>query len=132
LTARPLLLSRCRHCHNRYLPRPGPCPRCSSADLTPVSISPKGAVRASTAIEVPAAGWTPPHPLCLVELAEGTWVLAVGPIPTLPVGAEVAVERDEAIYRATPWTDGSTRALGRGEGDSPSAGPRQRSFEPPR
>lgn len=96
----PILVSRCGHCHGRFLPRPGPCPRCGSLETVPNPVDPIGTVRAATSLEAPAAGWRAPHRLALVELAESVHVLAVvdGELP--PIGAVVAVWRDGEIYYA--------------------------------
>jgi uncharacterized OB-fold protein len=96
----PLLVSRCDSCTLRYLPRAGPCPRCGATMPLPLSIPPFGVVMAATELTSPAAGWTSPHRLALIELAESVRVLAVvdGDLPTN--GASVAVTHEGETYRA--------------------------------
>ncbi len=125
-----LEISRCSSCHGRFLPRPGACPRCGSGDVTRHRVPAKGLVLAATELTAPARGWTAPHRLALVELAEGVRVLVLveGPLPGH--GAEVTVARDGDRYTAR--TPGGTTAGGRGEGESPVAGRFRPPFEPPR
>ncbi|MGI0132196.1 MAG: Zn-ribbon domain-containing OB-fold protein [Thermoplasmata archaeon] len=101
LETAPLLLARCPNCHGRFLPRPGPCPRCGSAGMVPHPVEPVGTVRAATSLEAPAAGWPSPHRLALVEVAESVHLLAVidGELPS--VGQEVVIRRDGEVYRAS-------------------------------
>lgn len=90
----------CDQCHNRFAPRPGPCPRCGSARLSPVHLSPMGTVLAATQLEVPPVGWPSPHRIALVELAESVRTLALvdGELPA--IGATVRVRRDGQRVRA--------------------------------
>jgi uncharacterized OB-fold protein len=96
----PLQVSRCDSCTLRYLPRAGPCPRCGATMPLPLSIPPFGVVMAATELTSPAAGWTSPHRLALIELAESVRVLAVvdGDLPTN--GASVVVTHEGETYRA--------------------------------
>lgn len=95
----------CDHCHNRFLLRAGPCPRCGSADLTPVELPPAGQVLAATQLEAPPAGWSAPHRLALVELEGSVRVLALvdGELPAL--GSVVDVRRDGERVRAAAAPD---------------------------
>jgi uncharacterized OB-fold protein len=100
MAAASLEMSRCASCHSEFLPRPGPCPRCGSTELEEIKVPAQGTVRAATELSVPATGWSAPHRLALVELAEGIRVVAVvgGPLPT--PGESVRIVRDGAVYRA--------------------------------
>lgn len=92
-------MSRCASCHAEFLPRPGPCPRCGSPRVEPIALSAAGVVKAATELSATAAGWTAPHRLALVELADGIRVLCVVD-GTLPApGDPVQVVRDGEIYR---------------------------------
>jgi uncharacterized OB-fold protein len=93
-----ILVRRCSNCHSSSLPREGPCPRCGSPDVAPQSISSEGAVLASTELQNPSVGWSSPHRLALVELADSVRVLALvlGPLPE--VGSRQRVERDGDRY----------------------------------
>jgi uncharacterized OB-fold protein len=96
--APPLRIVRCGHCHGRFLPRTGPCPRCGSTELTDAEIPGRAAVLAATELLAPAAGWDAPHRLAIVEASESVRILAIvrGPLPT--VGAVVAVRRSGELY----------------------------------
>jgi uncharacterized OB-fold protein len=128
VTPPDLLVCRCESCALRYLPRVGPCPRCGALRPAPFPVSPVGVVLASTELSSPAAGWTAPHRLALIELAEAVRVLAVvdGPLPE--PGDHAEVTRDGEAYRARTLD----RPGGRGEGESPRSGGVPSSFEPPR
>ncbi len=101
-TAGALDLARCESCHTRFLPADGPCPKCGSTHCVPYSSSGVGKVLASTELLYPAAGWSAPHRLVLVELADAVRVLAIveGSLPA--AGAVVEVHRDGDVYRARP------------------------------
>ncbi len=107
MTRPELLVSRCGSCTVRYLPRAGPCPHCGASNPVPYPIPSEGVVLAATELLSPSQGWTAPHRLALVELAESVRVLAVvrGPLPE--AGGRVAVTRDGEIYLAE--TDVPTR-----------------------
>jgi uncharacterized OB-fold protein len=98
-----LLVSRCESCTLRYLPRAGPCPRCGSLQLAPFSVPPIGRVLAATELMSPSAGWTPPHRLALLELAQSVRVLVIveGDLPT--IGSTLEVSKDGDAYRARAW-----------------------------
>jgi uncharacterized OB-fold protein len=100
MTGREILISRCAECTLRYLPRAGPCPRCGASRPLPVSIPPFGVVLAATELSNPAAGWTAPHRIALVEMAESVRVLAVvgGELPA--IGTPVEVLHEGNSYRA--------------------------------
>ena len=97
-----LLLSRCESCHARFLPRPGPCPRCASASVRPVSIPAVGVVVASVELTAPATPWPAPHRIVLVAMEESVQVLALwtGELPR--PGQHVRVTRDGDRYSAAP------------------------------
>ena len=94
-----LLISRCANCHGRFMPRPGPCPFCGSGELQPESVPARGRVLAATALESPAAGWTAPHRLVLVEIAQAVRLLAIAADALPAVDEELTVERDGDVYR---------------------------------
>ena len=50
-----LLVSRCDSCHGRFLPRDGPCPRCGSLTVSPVSLPSVGVVVASVELSATEA-----------------------------------------------------------------------------
>ena len=95
-------LERCEACHARFLPGDGPCPKCGSTDCVPYTASAVGRVLVSTELMYPAAGWTSPHPLAVVELSDAVRVLAVVEGAPPAPGVLVEVERDGDIYRARP------------------------------
>lgn len=99
MIATSLLISRCPSCTLRYLPRAGPCPKCGSFEVVPMSIPPQGTVLAATELANPAAGWPTPHRIALVEVAESVRLLAIvdGPVPA--AGTLVTVNRDGETYR---------------------------------
>jgi uncharacterized OB-fold protein len=111
-----LELVRCESCHAQFVPTDGPCPRCASTATRPVRAPAIGTVVAATDLLAPAPGWSAPHPLLLVELAETVRLLAIGDRPALARGTVVAVRWDGTVYRATP--DPAARRK-RGEGESP-------------
>ena len=125
-----ILVSRCASCHGRFLPREGPCPRCGSRSVTPVELPPFGVVLAAIELTAPAAPWTAPHRLALVELEESVRILGLVPGSLPGRGARVAVARDGAHYviSAAEAPAGSVR----GEGESPAIGRSRPPFEPPR
>ena len=101
MSAAPNLdLARCEACHSRFLPSDGPCPRCGSLRCVPYSASPIGKVLAATELQYPAAGWTAPHRLVLVELTDAVRVLAIGEGPLPMSGTLVEVSHDNDVYRA--------------------------------
>ncbi len=120
-SAPDLVVARCASCHGRFLPRPGPCPRCGSTDVTPEPVPPDGVVLAATELTAPAAGWPTPHRLALVGLAEDVRVLAqvLGPLPA--IGAAVTVRVQEGRYLLRTGPD-RARESERGEGESPDHG----------
>lgn len=124
-----LVLTRCEECHLRFLPTDSPCPKCASLRTQPYPVPDLGRVTAVTELANPAPGWTAPHRLALLEVADGVRVLAVvaGPLPA--IGETVHVHRDGEIYRIR---GAPAAAEGRGEGDFPKARRRGPSFEPPR
>jgi uncharacterized OB-fold protein len=89
---------RCEHCHGRFLPRPGPCPRCGSSDLTPGEISAKAVVLATTELQAPAAGWSAPHRLAIVEAVEHVRILVVARGGLPDIGDVVEVHRSGELY----------------------------------
>jgi len=98
--AQPTLeMSRCESCHAGFLPRPGACPRCGSLEISGIALPPQGTVLAATELTAPATGWTSPHRLALVEIAEGIRLLAVvaGPLPA--IGAAVTITSEGGLYR---------------------------------
>ncbi|MGC2289486.1 MAG: hypothetical protein WA688_06475 [Thermoplasmata archaeon] len=99
MTEATLEMSRCGSCHAEFLPRPGACPRCGSYQIDAISLPALGIVRAATELAAPARGWSAPHRLALVEIAEGIRLLCVasGPLPT--VGDSVRIGRDGTVYR---------------------------------
>lgn len=96
---RDLVIARCESCHGRFLPRPGPCPRCGSTSVIPQPIPPTGEILAATELMVPATGWPAPHRIALVGLSEEVRVLAEvdGPLPE--IGSFVTVEPSGDRYR---------------------------------
>jgi uncharacterized OB-fold protein len=99
---RGLLVSRCRNCHNRFLPRRGPCPRCGSREVDPSEVPPEGVVLAATEVMVPAAGADRSRTIALIEGADGLRVLALveGQLPS--IGTAVTLVRDGDHYVAHP------------------------------
>jgi uncharacterized OB-fold protein len=97
---RGLLVSRCRNCHNRFLPRPGPCPRCGSREIDPSEVPPLGTVLAATEVLVPSAGAHRSHRIALVEGTDGLRILALveGRLPA--IGEPVTLVRDQDHYLA--------------------------------
>jgi uncharacterized OB-fold protein len=98
----PIAILRCEHCHGRFLPRPGGCPRCGSRDLRPGEIPATAHVLAATELLAPATGWPTPHRLAIVEAEEQVRILAVvsGPLPAL--GDVVEVRRRGELYEIGP------------------------------
>lgn len=95
-----LPLSRCTSCHAGFVPRPGPCPRCGSERIDSVELPAHGTVLAMTELSMPVSGWTAPHRLAMVEIAEGIRILCVVRGPMREPGDTVPVARDGAFYRA--------------------------------
>lgn len=126
-TADTIELARCASCQARFLPGEGPCPRCGSTEVQLYLASAIGRVLAATELEVPPPGWSKPHLLALVEVADAVRLLAVvdGSLPS--PGTVVSVRAEGAIYRSR-----SEPESGRGEGESPRPGNSGASFEPPR
>ena len=93
-------LSRCEACQTRFLPTDGACPKCGSTNVHPYRVPAIGTLLASTELSAPAPGWTAPHRLALVEMADTVRLLAVvrGGLPG--PGALVAVSKDGDVYRA--------------------------------
>jgi uncharacterized OB-fold protein len=92
-------MSRCGSCHAEFLPRPGVCPRCGANQTETIALPARGTVRAATELWAPATGWTAPHRLALVEIADGIRLLCVAGESLPAIGAEVTIARDGAIYR---------------------------------
>jgi hypothetical protein len=124
----PFEISRCDACQLRYLPTDGPCPKCGARKALALPVPALGTVLVATELLYPASGWTAPHRLALVEVAESVRLLAIveGALPSS--GDVVAVRKDGDVYRVRA----EPSAGGRGEGESPKAGPSAPSFEPPR
>ena len=124
-----LEIARCAACHSRFLPRPGACPRCGSAEVSPHAVPATGVVLAATELTAPARPFSAPHRLALVEVAEGARLLALvhGPLPA--VGDTVPVGRTADRYTVTTAADAGAS---RGEGESHAAGRSRPPFEPPR
>jgi uncharacterized OB-fold protein len=93
-----ILLARCEACHGRSLPTEGPCPRCGGRTLTQYEVLAEGKVLAATALESPAEGWTAPHRLALIEVADSVRLLATveGELPG--IGATVTVRSEGPVY----------------------------------
>ena len=121
-------LDECTACHLRFLPTDGPCPRCGSTRRRPYPVPGTGRVVAATELTAPAPGWSTPHRLALVEVADGVRILAVvdGPLPAVHEAVRLSLEGE--VYRARA----PARATERGEGDVPRARRSGSSFEPPR
>lgn len=124
-----LVLTRCDACHTRYLPSDSPCPKCGSLLTQPYPVPDVGRTVAVTELAAPAPGWTAPHRLALLEVADGVRVLAVveGPLPA--IGEALHVQLDGDVYRARADFAGPRE---RGEGESPKTRHHGSSFEPPR
>ena len=97
-----LAIVRCEHCHGRFLPHPGPCPRCGSTELLAGEIPANAVVLAATELQAPAAGWPAPHRLAIVEGAESVRILAVVPGPLPSLGSVVVVQRSGDLYVVAP------------------------------
>lgn len=99
----PIAAIACDHCHSRFLPRAGRCPRCGSERLTRIELPPAGIVLAATQVEVPPSGWASPHRLVLVELAESVRLLALveGELPALGAPVAVRFDGERPFARAT-------------------------------
>ncbi|MCI4352797.1 MAG: hypothetical protein L3K14_05345 [Thermoplasmata archaeon] len=54
---------------------------------------------AATELSAPATGWTSPHRLALVEIAEGIRLLAVVSRELPAVGDEVTIALEGSVYR---------------------------------
>lgn len=100
-----LPIGRCESCHARFLARPGPCPQCGSAQVALTTVPPEGIVLAAVELTAPAAGWSAPHRLALVELADGVRVLCrvEGALPA--EGERQRVRADGAGYIARAETE---------------------------
>ncbi len=90
----PLEVERCPSCHGTFAIPRACCPRCGQRPLVRGEIPADGVVLAATELSTPPKGRSAPHPLILVELAEGMRVLATRPGPIPAVGAPVLVVRD--------------------------------------
>ena len=90
---------RCRSCHRTFTPPRPCCPGCGNRTLEPGRLPNEGIVIAATELAVAPLGWKTPHPLLLIELAEGLRVLAVGPRPIPEIGGSVRVAKDAEGYR---------------------------------
>ncbi len=98
-----LLVSRCESCHSRFLPRPGPCPRCGSSAVRPQEIPPEGRVLAATELTAPAPGFPSPHRIALVEALDGIRFLAVADyLPGLGAVVPIAREGDHYVVVGRP------------------------------
>jgi uncharacterized OB-fold protein len=102
MSAPPVDLAKCRTCHHRFVPADGVCPRCASKDVEPFQVPALATVLASTAVAYPAAGWTTPHLLALVELTESVRLLVEAEEPLPQPGAVVEVERARDHWKARP------------------------------
>ena len=92
----------CSSCHVRYGPSDGPCPHCGAREHESYPVPALGKVLVATELVNPAEGWTAPHRLALVEMADSVRLLAIVD-GTLPVpGAVVSIRKDGEIYRARP------------------------------
>ena len=93
-----IVVTRCTSCHSRYLPRPGPCPRCGATTVAALRIPPEGRVLAATESMYPPSGWAKPHRLALVTAAEDVRILALvrGDLPE--TGAWVTIRREGDHY----------------------------------
>ncbi len=98
----PLELRRCAQCHSLFLPRPGVCPRCGGADVSPAAVDPVGTVLVATQVEYPMTGFSSPHRLVLVELPESVRVLAmvVGELPSPGSTVQLRQEGDRILAEA--------------------------------
>jgi uncharacterized OB-fold protein len=99
-TAPPLAIAICQQCHSRFLPHPGPCPRCGSADLVVGEIPASAVVLAATELLAPAAGWSSPHGLAIAEGSESVRILAIVRGPRPHPGAVVTVRTEGGLYFA--------------------------------
>ncbi len=126
-----LVVVRCASCELPFLPPPGPCPRCGGAPGPLAEIPNRGVVLAATELLSPAAGWSAPHRLGLVEAAEAIRILGVADGALPAPGQEVEIRWDEGVYRFRRPGE-SAEAPERGEGESPKTGRARPSFEPPR
>lgn len=124
-----LELAVCASCAFRFLPADRVCPRCASPDLETLRVPPHGVVLASTEVLYPAEGWSAPHRLALVEVADSVRFLAAVAPPLPPAGTAVEIVAGPGHFLAR--TVGPTRG-GRGEGDAPRRRRPGASFEPPR
>jgi uncharacterized OB-fold protein len=97
-------LRRCDACQSRFLPTDGACPRCGSTAVRPYSAPAVGTVLAATELTAPAPGWTSPHRLALVELAESVRLLAVVDDALPAAGDAVTVRKEKDVYRARSGT----------------------------
>ncbi|HXQ93637.1 MAG TPA: hypothetical protein VN864_00485 [Thermoplasmata archaeon] len=100
-SAATIAIVRCEHCHGRFLPPGGPCPRCGSSELVSGTIPAKATVLAATELLAPAAGWPNPHRLAIVEGAESVRILAIVPGELPAPGAVVGVARVGDRYEVT-------------------------------
>lgn len=92
-------LQRCVSCQGLYVPGDGPCPRCGMRESFAVEIAALGTVVASTEVVHPATGWSSPHRIALVEVAEAVRILGIvdGPLPV--IGDAVGIRKDGPVYR---------------------------------
>ncbi|MGI0053345.1 MAG: Zn-ribbon domain-containing OB-fold protein [Thermoplasmata archaeon] len=104
IPAEPIRVQRCGACHSRFLPRAGLCPRCGSGAVTAEVIAPLGRVIAATELTAPAAGWSAPHRIALVEIGSGVRLLAVALDRRPTSGEEVVVRRAGDHFEITPTT----------------------------
>ncbi len=125
--ANSLRLLRCEACQLRYLPSDSPCPRCGGRSATEYFVPAVGSVVVGTELHYPAEGWSAPHRLAFVEVADKVRLLAIveGHLPR--TGDPVSIATEGLVYRAR-----AAPAAERGEGESPRSGSRRPSFEPPR
>ena len=95
-------LVECSSCRVRYLPSDGPCPHCGGREHERYPVPALGTILVATELVNPAEGWTAPHRLALVEMADAVRLLAIVD-GTLPApGAIVSVRKDGEVYRARP------------------------------
>jgi uncharacterized OB-fold protein len=105
----PIPIARCEQCHGRFLPHPGPCPRCGSSELVAGEIPGTAVVLAATELLAPSAGWSSPHGLAIAEGAESVRILAIVRGPRPPAGAVVAVRTEGGLYYAESTEGSATR-----------------------
>jgi uncharacterized OB-fold protein len=100
-----LLVRICGSCAALYLIRPGPCPVCGGSESRAGTLPGVGRILAATELAIPAEGWTAPHRIALVEIAEGIRALVEWMGADLPhEGDTVGVRLHEGRYQGFPRT----------------------------